>query len=185
MRDMKNTAEKIWNSITTFLVILAVLLAILLAGVRVVGLPAYVVMSGSMEPVYPMGSLLYVQDADPEEIKTGDAITFVLNEELTVATHQVIEIDEENRCFYTKGDANEAADGAPVYYENLLGRPVFCIPHLGYIAAFIQHPPGTYIAAACGAAILLMLFLPDLLREEEPEGKKRPRQRKRRTGRKK
>ena len=182
---MKRTAIKIWNLITNVLVLLAVLLAVLLVGVRLVGLQAYVVMSGSMEPVYPTGSLLYVRDADPEEIEVGDPITFVMNEELTIATHRVIRIDETNGCFYTKGDANEAADGAPVYYENLLGRPVFCIPYLGYIAAFIQHPPGTYLAVACGAAILLMLFLPDLLRKEDSKEVSRSGHKRRRKSRKK
>lgn len=159
---MKKTFKTIWNTVTAILVAGFVILAVLLAGVRLAGLQVYVVLSGSMEPVYHVGSLLYVKEIDADELQVGDAATFVLDEDLTVATHRVIEIDEDNQCFYTKGDANEVPDAAPVDFRNLLGRPVFCIPMLGYLAAYIQHPPGMYLAIAAGALVILLLFLPDL-----------------------
>lgn len=90
-------------------------------------------------------------------------ITFVLPNE-TPATHRVVEIDAENERFWTKGDSNEERDGAPVYFQNLIGRPVFTIPYLGYIAHYIQNPPGMYIALACGALLLVLVFVPDLLK---------------------
>ena len=169
---MNKTVKRVWNWVTSVLVAAVVILAILLVGARVVGLQVYTVLSGSMEPTYHTGALLYVKEIDPEELRVGDPATFILDEDLTVATHRVIEIDEENQCFYTKGDANDTADAAPVYYENLLGRPVFSIPYLGYVAVFIQNPPGTYIAFAAGMVILLLVFLPDLL-GKDPEKRSR------------
>ena len=133
-------AKKFLNIFTTVLVVMAVLLAVLLAGVRLVGLQPYTVLSGSMEPTYHTGSLIYVKDVKPEEIEVGQAITFVLNKDLVVATHRVIEIDEENQRFYTKGDSNESADGAPVHFSNLIGAPVFSIPYLGYVSNYIKNP---------------------------------------------
>ena len=53
--------KKVWNLITSILVALVVLLAIALVGVRLIGLRTYVVLSGSMEPAYPTGSLIYVK----------------------------------------------------------------------------------------------------------------------------
>ncbi len=155
--------KKLLNIITTTLVVIAVVLAILLVGVRLVGLQPYTVLSGSMEPTYHTGSLIYVKEVEPEEVEVGQAITFVLNEELVVATHRVIEIDEENQHFYTKGDANASPDGSPVHFENLIGVPVFSIPYLGYLANYIQNPPGTYVAISAGAVLLLLIFLPELL----------------------
>lgn len=114
-----------------------------------------------MEPAYPVGSLIYVKQADPDEIGIGDVITYVLPNN-TPATHRVVRIDAENQRFYTKGDANETEDGAPVLFRNLIGTPIFRIPYLGYIAYCIQHPPGMYIAVAAGLAILLSAFLPDI-----------------------
>ena len=160
---MSPRVKKVWNVATTVIVVLVILMAILLVGLRLVGLQTYTVLSGSMEPTYPVGALLYVRKTEPEEVKIGEPITFVLNEDLVVATHRVVEIDAENQYFYTKGDANESPDAAPVHFNNLIGVPAFSIPYLGYIADFIQEPPGLYITIAAGAVFLLLLFLPELL----------------------
>ncbi len=157
--------KKIWNIATTVIVAVVVLFAVLLIGVRLFGIGVYSVISGSMEPEYPVGSLIYVKEAKPSEIEVGDVITFVLKNE-TPATHRVIGIDEENQQFLTKGDANDIED-APVHFNNLIGKPVFKIKHLGYIAYYIQHPPGMYIAIAIGACMLLLAFVPDLFKENK------------------
>ena len=106
---MPEKAKKILNNISTVLVVLVVILAVFLMGSRLVGLQVYHVISPSMEPTYSTGDLLYVKTVDPDSIKVGDPITFVLNEELVVATHRVVDIDTENRHFTTKGDANKTA----------------------------------------------------------------------------
>lgn len=172
---MSKSVKNIWNGITTVLVALVVALAILLVGARLIGLQVFTVLSGSMEPAYHVGSLIYVKDVDPYELKNGDVITFLLSED-TVATHRIVEVvpDENDASvirFRTKGDANEAEDGALVHYKNVVGSPVFSIPKLGYVAAFIQNPPGTYIAISGGAVLLLLVFLPDLF-VAEGEGTK-------------
>ncbi len=159
--------KKIYNIATTVIVVAVVVFAALLIGVRLFGVGVYSVISGSMEPEYPVGSLIYVKDAEPSEIKVGDVITFVLKNE-TPATHRVIGIDEENQHFLTKGDANDIED-APVHFNNLIGKPVFKIPYLGYIAYYIQHPPGMYIAISIGACLLLLVFLPDLFKEKKEQ----------------
>lgn len=161
---MSGKAKKVWNVCTTVLVILAVALAALLAGVRLLGLTPYCVLSGSMEPAYPTGALIYVRRCDAADVQVGDAITFVLNEDLELATHRVVAIDAGQRQFITQGDANETLDGAPVLFENLVGKPVFAIPYLGYVSHWIAHPPGLYLTIAFAAALTLLLFLPDLLR---------------------
>lgn len=88
---MSHSFKKVWNVVSTVLVVLVVLLAVALVGVRLVGLNTYVVLSGSMEPTYHTGSLLYVKSVDPQDLRVGDPITFMLNED-TVATHRIIEI---------------------------------------------------------------------------------------------
>ena len=76
----------------------------------------------------------------------------MLNED-TVATHRIIEIlpDEEDSSvlrFRTQGDANDAPDGTPVHYKNVIGKPVFSVPYLGYFANFVQNPPGLFLPSA-------------------------------------
>lgn len=167
--------KKVWDAITTLLVICAVVLALLLAGARLVGLQVFTVLSGSMEPTYHVGSLIYVKDVDYRELSSGDVITFMLSED-TIATHRIVEVvpdeeDPETLRYRTKGDANDAEDGSLVHYKNVIGTPVFTIPLLGYVASYIQNPPGTYIAISAGAIFLLLLFLPELLSSEDDQEK--------------
>lgn len=161
--------KKAWNVFTSVLVAIVVIIAALLVGARVIGLQVFTVLSGSMEPTYHTGALIYVKEVDPSEVKVGDPITFVLNEDLVIATHRVIEIDEANSHFYTKGDANEYPDASPVHFNNLIGEPIFTIPYLGYLAAYIQSPPGMYYAIGFGVVLLAAVFLPGLLDDEKKD----------------
>lgn len=168
---MAKTLKKIWNILTTVIVGLLVALAVLLAGVRLLGFQVFTVLSGSMEPAYQVGSLIYVREVDPFTLDSGDVITFMLSEE-TVATHRIVGVvpDESDPSvirFRTKGDANNAEDGSLVHYKNVIGTPVFTIPYLGYFANYIQTPPGSYVAISGGALLMILLFLPDLFGKEE------------------
>lgn len=170
---MMKTITKIWNLITSLLVTVVIILALLLAGVRLIGFQVFTVLSGSMEPVYHTGSLIYVKDVDYRDLGEGDVITFMLNED-TVATHRIVGVvpDEEDPSvirYRTKGDANDAEDGSLVHYKNVIGSPVFTIPKLGYVANYIQNPPGTYIAMSGGAILMILVFLPDLLSSDDGE----------------
>lgn len=159
------------RALMTVLTVLVVLAAILLVGARLAGLRVYTILSGSMEPTYHVGAIIYVKEIDPAELEVGDPITYMLNED-TMVTHRITEIvpDEEDASvlrFRTKGDANNAEDGALVHYMNVIGTPVFTIPYLGYVASYIQHPPGLYVTIAACAVILLLAFLPDLFDDGE------------------
>ena len=170
--QMPKKVKKIWDAVSTTLVILVVVFAVFLMGSRLMGLQVYNVISGSMEPTYSVGDLLYVKSVDPDSVKVGDPITFVLNEDLVVATHRVVAIDSENRQFTTKGDANQTEDAAPVHFNNLIGIPKFAIPLLGYVSAYIQSPPGMYVAMGCAVVLLAIVFLPDLLTKKNQKEEK-------------
>lgn len=161
--------KKLWDTLSTALVAAVVVLALLLVGFRLVGFRVFNVISGSMEPTYSVGDLLYVKPVEPDDVRVGDPITFVLNENLVVATHRVVDIDEENQFFITKGDANANADASPVHFNNLIGVPKFHIPLLGYVSDYVQHPPGTYVTIAFCIVLLAAVFLPDLLFQDEEE----------------
>ena len=168
---MRITIKRIWNWISSILVAAVVLLAVALVGVRIVGLQPYVVLSGSMEPTYPVGSLIYVKSTDYKQLKVGDPITFLVSED-TVATHRIIEVlpdeDDPNTIrYFTQGDANDAPDGSSVHYKNIIGKPVFSIPYLGYVSNYIQAPPGKYVAISGCALLMLLVFLPDIFVKDE------------------
>ena len=158
------TANKIWSITSTVLVGLVVLIAVFLLGSRLLGYRVFNIISGSMEPEYSVGDLIYVKEVDPSTIQIGDDITFVLNEDLVVATHRVIRIDTEKQHFYTKGLANETEDASPVHFNNVVGVPQFRIPLLGCGSNFIQNPPGMYITIAAVAVLLILAFAPDIMK---------------------
>ena len=157
-------ARKLWNIFTTAFVVLAVLLAVLLVGVRLAGLEVYTVLSPSMQESYPVGSVVYVQKTDPQDLQVGDAISFMANE-TTVVTHRIVEIvpdevDADTLWFRTKGDSNATPDAAPVHHRNVIGKVVFSIPLLGFVTSYIQQPPGLYVAAGVTLVLLVLVCWP-------------------------
>lgn len=142
---MQTTIRKIWNIFTSALVVLAVLLALLLVGARLIGLQVFTVLSGSMEPTYHTGSLIYVKKVDATKLSEGTVITFMLDED-TIATHRIVGVvpDEEDPSvirYRTKGDANANEDGGLVHYKNVVGTPVFSIPKLGFFCQLYPASP--------------------------------------------
>ena len=159
--------KKIIDIISTIIMVLVITFAFLLVGIRIFGLTPYTVLSGSMEPNYHVGSLIYVKQVDPADLKVDDPITYVIEGD-TVVTHRIIEVlhdekDPTSLSFRTKGDNNNDPDGDPVSAKNILGMPVFTIPLLGYVAVFIQNPPGSYFVVGILASLLILAFMPDLL----------------------
>ncbi len=166
--------------INTLIVLVVVLAAVALVGVRFFGIRLYTVLSGSMEPEYPTGSLIYVKETDPASLEEGDVITFMLSES-TTATHRIVEVipDEPSPgeiSFRTKGDANDFEDAGLVDGRNVIGVPILTIPELGYTVSKIQTPPGSYGAFAIGGALILFVFITDSLvsdKKEKKEDKKK------------
>ena len=98
----------------------------------------YAVMSGSMEPAIPAGSLVYVVPCpDPAQILPGDVIAFRAGS--ATAVHRVVSADRQNRCSRTKGDANTAQDPQPVPYARVLGIVRRHVPGLGYGLVFLRQ----------------------------------------------
>ena len=159
--------KKVWDVVSTVLVVLTVLCAVFLMGSRLLGYRVYAIVSGSMEPELSVGDLVYVKPVDSiYDIQIGDDITFVKDENLTVATHRVVRIDAQNRCFYTKGDANETEDQRPVRFENVKGVPQFSLPLLGYVSDYIASPPGSYVAVGIVVLLMAVAFLPDIFSKD-------------------
>ena len=148
--------KKIYNIFSNIFFGLIIFILIGVVALRYFGYNPYIVLSGSMEPTYKTGSVVFVKEKGPEEIKKNDVISFVSNENLTVVTHRVIEIDKENKCFYTKGDANELADEAPVFFENLIGVATFSIPYVGFVVSIIKETILKYVLI--GIVGLTILF---------------------------
>jgi signal peptidase len=173
--------RKAINIISLSFLGVALLIALLLVGVRIFGLTPYTVLSGSMSPKYPVGSVVYVAKVNPADLNERDVITYVIGSN-TVVTHRIVEVitnenDPTDISFRTKGDNNDDPDaGEPVPADKIIGKVVFGLPILGYIAYVIQTPPWSYFLLLICALILLLTFLPDVMEkmiaEEKGEDKK-------------
>ena len=100
------------------------------------------------------GNLLYEEDGDP----------------------LVERVDLEEPAYYytTKGDANDVVDGSAVYYKNVIGTPIFSAPYLGYFSSWLQTRKGTIISICALLILLILTFLPDVLRmvDDDPPAQK-------------
>ncbi|WP_050637368.1 signal peptidase I [Candidatus Stoquefichus sp. SB1] len=94
------------------------------------------VLTGSMEPVIPVGSIVITKEQSSYEME--DIISF--QEEGSVITHRIISIDRER--YITKGDANNVADTEEVQQKQILGKVILTIPLLGYLVMWLMSPVG-------------------------------------------
>jgi signal peptidase I len=94
------------------------------------------VLSGSMEPVYHVGSLVVFRPVDPQTVQVGDIVSFKLPALKTPICHRVIDIVRDGRSLYfqTKGDANEEPDQDRVLPEYVKGEGILHVPYLGRLA---------------------------------------------------
>lgn len=166
---MAKIITKICNAITMLILICILGIVGVLLVPRLAGYETFAVLSGSMEPYYHVGSVVFVdKSAAPEEVKVGDPITFTKTDSL-VATHRVIEIDNDKREFKTKGDANETEDASPVSFDQLVGKAGVSIPLLGYISIYMKTRKGMFGIAAVFIIIILLQLIPELVKPEKKE----------------
>ncbi len=135
---------------------------------RIFGCEEFAVLSGSMVPTIPVGSLVVDKKADNASIEVGDIVTYQISEE-TLVTHRITAIDEAAKTVTTKGDANNVEDGAPVPFSSIIGVYAFHVPYVGYISIYGKTPLG--ISGLCGVLIVVILlnFLPDALSSDGEE----------------
>ena len=170
---MNKSTKFILKLINNIIVITTIVLAILLVGLKFTGLQIYTVISGSMEPTYHVGSLIYVKKVEPNTLKVSDPITFELSNK-TIATHRIVEIVTDKTTpneykFRTKGDANTNVDANLIEPNKVLGKAIFTIPDLGYIATYIQSYPGNIVAICTAIAMLILVIIIDMLVDDKQE----------------
>lgn len=152
-------APVLCNIFGTLLFVGVVALAAPLAVPRVIGLEVYDVVSGSMEPAIPVGSVVYVRPGNPDAVVEGDVIAFYGDEGVVV--HRVVANRTSVGEFATKGDANQEADPDPVPYEAYVGTMTRSIPHLGKFMTLYSSTVGKIyllLAAACGVMLNMLAY---------------------------
>lgn len=130
-----------------FLIIPGMLFLLVFSRTKIFGIHSFVVQTGSMKPVIPVGAIVFSQAE--ANYKKGQIITFD-RRKITV-THRINDIKDGQ--FQTKGDANNAADPQLIDKSAIIGKVFFIIPYLGLITMFVKTIPG----------FLLVVVLPNLV----------------------
>ncbi len=138
--------------------VLLIVFAILVMVSMVMGLRAFVVVSGSMVPMLHRGDIVIVSRVSPDEVRVGDVIAFIGSGALI--THRVVGVvnSEEGIEFVTKGDANNAPDPEPVKPGNVVGRVAFVIPFVGLPLVFLATVLGSYVNALMFVTVVSILY---------------------------
>lgn len=155
---------KICNFLMSIIIVIMVVIAGLLFVPRIFGYETFAVISGSMEPNIPVGSIVYSKECTMDDLQVGDSITFKLSDN-TIVTHRIYQIDNDG-LITTKGDANEVEDATKISIDNIIGKVGFTLPFLGYISVYAKTPLGIAMACAVIFVILLLNFIPDIFSKE-------------------
>lgn len=174
---MEKTKKSAWKRIANVflrigdvILILLVIIALIIVIPNIFGIKTLTVLSGSMNPNIPTGSIVFVVPTDAEDIRVGDAISYVFNEAGEVVTHRVIGISEEDTLYFAvKGDANPNPDANPVMAGNVLGVVRFHIPLLGYALGITLTTNGRIIVGTVIIALILLLTLTGKGRSKKKE----------------
>ena len=103
---------------------------------RLGGATPYTILTGSMRPHLPPGTLVVARPVEAHKISVGTVLTYQLKSgDPTVVTHRVVAISKDSHgalLFQTQGDANPAPDQAWVRPVQVRGELWYAVPGLGY-----------------------------------------------------
>lgn len=158
------------GKVVGWLLILALLAVLTLAVLipRVAGATPFTVLTGSMEPGLPPGTLIVAQPTDAGDIRIGQVVTFQIESgEPEVVTHRVVAVRQAQDGqpeFLTKGDANDVVDEGWRPAESVRGVLWYSVPHLGRMNNVLngdQRQLAVYVVAGALALYALSLFAGD------------------------
>ena len=153
------------------LLILSVLLAAILFLPKMRGVQVYTVLSSSMEPVLPVGSIIYVTPCkEAFDIQKQDIIAY--EAKTTLVVHRVMEADWEKEVFVTKGDNNKVEDASPVEFKDVVGKVNYHIPWVGYGLMMVQRKEFRYVLLVLAGIVLVLNLSNEKRRKHEQEDRK-------------
>ena len=154
-RKGKKTGSKLipvlCNILGTILLLSVILLLLPTVLPLFTDLKVYTVVSGSMEPAIPVGSMVVTAPVEPEFLENRDIIAYQAGD--SVIVHRVVSNRPFEHKLTTKGDANEEEDLSPVTYEDVIGKVKYSFKYLGDIEAYVTTGAGkiyVMLVIACG-----------------------------------
>jgi signal peptidase I len=142
--------------LAAFVVAVALPFTTFAVGTWLAGFRLQPVLSASMSPTYPVGSLLVVGPIDAGIVESGMAVTFEDPAEAarTVAHRVVRQAPGEALAFVTRGDANATEDPFPVPARSIRGHVLWSVPSLGTVLDAVAWPRGFLILVVIPGSLL-------------------------------
>ena len=136
--------------------LLALIGALVIVIPAVTGSTPMTILTGSMQPTYPPGTLIIVKPIETADIRIGDPITYQIESgKPDVVTHRVIAIatTDGETTFTTKGDNNSAADAKPVQPLQVRGTVWYAVPYIGYVNTIVNGDNRSWIVPLSAVAL--------------------------------
>jgi signal peptidase len=147
-------ASLVRGSATVLGTVVVVVLLVATIGPRVLPYRTFSVLSGSMAPTIPVGSMIFDREVDASELAPGDVVTFhPPGHGDKLVSHRVVRIEEKEngRFLVTRGDANGVTDDWRIPAQGRGLRYEFHVPYLGYVVGGLLTPAGRLIALTLAA----------------------------------
>lgn len=113
------------------------LAAVLVVIPKATGAVPLSVLTASMEPTLPPGTLVVVRPVDTDEVHIGDVVTYqIASGRPEVITHRVVAVATAptgGRTFTFRGDANAVSDTGQVLPAQIRGKVWYSLPGVGYV----------------------------------------------------
>ncbi|WP_413601306.1 signal peptidase I [Curtobacterium sp. Curtsp57] len=139
---------------TGMLVIVAGLAVVLIVIPKATDSTPLTVLTQSMEPTLPPGTLLVVKPTPLEDIRIGDVVTYqIVSGQPAVISHRVVAVESSSdgaRTFVLKGDNNAEPDPSPVTAAQVRGVVWYSIPEVGYVNQLVNGSRGWLIPVVAG-----------------------------------
>lgn len=158
-----------FQTITIVGVLILVTLIVLSKAGHIIIPSAYVILSGSMEPNIPTGSVAFTLKAPVYSV--GDVITFAPDPESNnLVTHRIVDIKRAetyygDAVYFTKGDRNSDPDSGQISEKAIAGKVVYSVPYVGYIGHWAKSPQGFILFVIVPATIIIYEELKSLVKE--------------------
>jgi signal peptidase len=143
----------------------SLLVVVIALGLLVIVVPAIsggtalTVLTQSMEPKLPPGTLIIIRPTPISDIKIGDVLTYQIKSgQPEVVSHRVISksVDTKGRTtFITQGDNNDLPDAGPVQKVQIRGTLWYSIPWLGYLNNLVGGQGRSLLVPLVAAALFI------------------------------
>ncbi|HEX2295989.1 MAG TPA: signal peptidase I [Actinomycetota bacterium] len=142
------------SAATVFGSVVVIVMLVATIGPRVLPYRTFTVLSGSMEPTIPTGSMIFDREVAAADLARGDVVTFhPPGQPEKLVSHRIVRVDETKRgpVLVTRGDANGVVDDWRIPAQGTGLRYEFHVPYLGYVVGGLLTPVGRLVALTLAA----------------------------------